>query len=344
MEPILSKEEISDLLSAIKSGAINVDSIQDRGPGYGIPKIAKEIDLFDLYSHEDTSGEMRIPNLDIVLDVFARNFSTTLTNTLQRTFQLEREDIITSNFQSSLMELNNQGAIGIFNIDPLKYGCLFHFDSLLAFTLLEIMLGSSDANELLALERNLTTIEINVLSNIMDGIGEDLSKAMAPVVEMQPELIKVENNFRLVNIVDADTEVLVSKFHLKAGNEKAGELRLIVPSLTLEPLRENFKEIVTITQAAYTWGNFFAEEALETPCTVTARSGMITMNIRELMQLRVGDIVDLGYDPDRPLDIIIEDKPKFFAVPGERNGKKAIHITGQFSNRLGANYGHNSTL
>jgi len=339
LEPILSKEEITDLLSAIREGAINVDSIEDRGPGHGIPKIAHEIDLFGLYNRDDTSGEMRIPNLDIVLDMFARNFGTTLTNTLQRTFQVEREDIVTSNFQSSLMELNNQGAIGIYSTDPLKHGCLFHLDNLLAFTLLEIMLGSSSSNELLALERNLTTIEVNVLKNTMSGLCTDLGRAMSPVVQMKPELIKVENNFRLVNIVDAETEVLVSTFHITSGNEPAGQLRLIIPYLTLEPVREKFKEIVSVTQTAYTWGNFFAKEALEMGCTITAQSGTISMSIREIMQLRNGDIVDLGYDPDRPLDILVEDKPKFSAVPGERNGKKAFHITGPLGNRLGESYG-----
>lgn len=339
MEPILSKEEISDLLSAIKAGVINVDAIEDRGPGYGIPKIAKEIDLFSLYYRDDVSGELRIPNLDIILDIFARNFGTSLTNALQRTFLVEREDIATSSFQNSLLELKNQGAIGIYSTDPLKYGCLFHFNNLLAFTLLEIMLGSSSANELLALERNLTAIEINVLKNTMTGICTDLSKAMKAVVELKPKLIKVENNFRLVNIVDAETEVLVTKFKLKSGNGNSGELRLIIPYLTLEPLREKFKEIVSVTHASYTWGKTFAREALEMPSVVTARSGELTMSVRDILHMQVGDIVDLGYDPDRPIDILVEGQPKFLAIPGERNGKKAIHITTPISNRPGEDHG-----
>lgn len=340
MEPILSKEEIADLLSAIRSGAINVDAIEDRGPSHGIPKIAKEVDLFRLYSRNETGREMRIPNLDIVVDVFARNFCTTLTNTLQRTFHVEREEIITNSFQGSLSALKNQGAIGIFSTDPLKYGCLIHFDNLLAFTLLEMMLGSSSLNEQLALDRNLTTIEINVLKNILNGLCSDLGKAMNPVVDMKPQLIKVENNFRMVNIVDAETEVLVSTFHIQTSSEQAGKLRLIIPYLTLEPVREKFREIVSVTQAAYTWGNIFAKELLEVECDVRARSGTISMSIREIMGMKAGDIVDLGYDPDRPLDILVEDKPKFFAVPGERNGKKAVHVTGPYSNRLGEDYGH----
>jgi len=344
VEPILSKEEIKELLSAIHSGAINVDAIDDQGPGFNIPKIAKDVDLFGLYKHDDTSGEIRIPNLDIVLDVFARNFATTLTNTLQRTFMVERQDIVSNDFQSSLTELNNQGAIGIYSTDPLKHGCLFHFDNLLAFTLLEIMLGSSSDNELLALERNLTTIEINVLKNTMTEICTDLSKAMSQVVIMKPELIKAENNFRMVNIVDAETEVLITTFRITSGNEQAGALRLIIPYLTLEPMREKFKEIVSITQTAYTWGNLFATEALEMNSLVTAQSGKVSMTIRDIMQLQCGDIIDLGYDPNRPLEILVEDKTKFFAVPGERNGKKAFHITGMPSNRLGETYGANGTL
>ncbi len=340
MEPILTKKEIAELLSAIKGGAINVDAIDDRGPGYGIPHIAKEIDLFSLYNRDETSGEMRIPNLDIILDVFARNFGTSLTNTLQRTFQVEREDIVTSNFQNSLMELNNKGAIGIYSTDPLKYGCLFHFDNLLAFTLLEIMLGSSHANELLALDRHLTPIEINVLKTTMTGICNDLSKAMAPVAAIKPSLIKAENNFRLVNIVDAETEVLVGTFRIKAGNEQAGKLRMIIPYLTLEPIREKFKEIVSVTHASYTWGTTFAKEALEMPFLLTARSGSLSLTIRDIINLKKGDIIDLGYDPDRPLDILVEDKRKFSAVPGEQDGKKAFHITGLPGNTIGEQYGN----
>ncbi len=322
MEPILSKQEIADLLAAIKSGAIDVDGVDDKGFGGPVPKSAVDIDLFQLYVHEEISGEMRIPNLDIILDIFARNFSTTLTNALQRTFLVERQEIT------------------IYSTDPLKYGCLFHFDNLLAFTLLEIMLGSSPSSNLMALDRNLTTIEINVLKSTMEGLGPDLAKAMKPVVEMNPGLIKAENNFRLVNIVEEETEVLVTSFRLQAGNDQAGEMRLIIPYLTLEPLREKFKEIVSVAQASYTWGRVFSREVLEMAVLVTARSGTLSMSIRDIMALKVGDIVDLGYDPNRPLDILVEDRPKFFAIPGERNGKKAFHITGPYSNRLGENYGH----
>ena len=73
---------------------------------------------------------------------------------------------------------------------------------------------------------------------------------------------------------------------------------------------------------------------------VIARSGHINMTIRKLLSLQPGDIVDLQYNPDQPLTILIEDQPIFQAIAGERNSKKAFHVTGRYSNRVGGIHGN----
>lgn len=340
MEPILSKEEIKDLLSAVKTGKVSTDNVGVGTSSRFLAALsAREIDLCRVYIHDQDKGETRIPNLDIILDVFARHFATSLTNKLQRNFTVERGEIETTTFQNSLAQLNNKGAIGIYNTDPLKYGCLFHLNNPLAFTLLETMLGSSALNEPLTLNRNLTTIEINILTSTLEAISIDLPKAFTPVIDLNAELLKVENNFRLVNIVDEETEVLVVPFRINSSNQ-AGEMRFIIPYLTLEPMRERFKEIVTVPQATYTWGKIFADRVLDMEANVVARSGLLNMSVRQILQMQQGDIIDLAYNPDRPLTIVVEDRPKFLAVSGERNGKKAIHITGLFNNRQGEPHGN----
>ncbi|PIE59705.1 MAG: hypothetical protein CSA32_02650 [Desulfobulbus propionicus] len=333
MEPILSKDEIAELISAIKSGEVSVDT-PSAGEHLQHPtnRPAQEISLFQVYRKTTKQGEARIPNFDIVVDMFARNFGTSLTNILQRSFTVVRSEITTTTFQQSLNDLNNQGAIGIFSTTPLKYGCLVHFDNFMAFTLLEIMLGSSMAIESITLDRSLTTIEVNILKNTMQSICQDFGKAIHPVVDMTPSLTKVENNFRLVNIVDAEAEVLVASFEIQVAGEKSGKMRFIIPYLTLEPYREEFREMVTVTQAAYGWRRIIYKEAMEMTVTIIARSGLIDMTIGQVLDLKKGDIVDLGYNPDRPLHIVIEKQPKFFAIPGESNGKKAFHITRRYNN------------
>lgn len=341
VEPILTKEEIAELLAAIKAGRVSVDLVVEDGRPRSWPVLASEhLDLFKTYERTHISGEMRIPNLDIVLDSFARKFSTSLTNTMLRNFTVEREDIATTDFQQSLVDLNSQGAVGIYSVSPLKYGCLFHFDTFLAFTLLEIMLGSSQSSESLALDRNLTTIEIAILKTIMTDLCNELSNAMRPVAEVKVQLAKVENNFRLVNIVEPEVEVLVTRFNVRLAGEFCGQVRMIVPYLTLEPLREKFKALVTIAQAAAnTWTELIACETMEMESLVIARSGQITMSIGTILGLQPGELIYLHYNPDQPLTILVEDQPLFQAIAGERNGKKAVHITGRYSNRLGGAHG-----
>lgn len=336
MEPILSKQEIADLLAAIKVGKVSTDFV-DHAPHHRRRHLSSmDIDLFQTYEKVQSSGELRVPNLDIILDDFARRFSTSLTNTLQRNFSVDRDEISVTNFQQSLLDLKSQGAVGIYGLSPLKHGCLFHFDSLMAFTLLEIMLGSSQFSESLALERNLTTIEMAILRTCMQDIGNDMHLAMRPVVEVQTYLTKVENNFRLVNIVDPETEVLVTRFHIRLSGEECGHMCLIIPYLSLEPLREKFKALATITQArTNNWTNKIIKQALDMETPVIASSGRLDMTIRKILTLKPGDIIDLPYNPDQPLTVMVEDQPLFQAIPGERNGKKAFHITGRYRNRLG---------
>lgn len=309
----------------------------DQDPRYRRHHVhSTDIDLLQTYARSHVSGEMRIPNLDIVQDNFARRFTTSLTNTLQRNFSVDREEISTTNFQQSILDLKSQGAIGIYALSPLKHGCLFHFDTLMAFTLLEVMLGSSQSSESLALDRNLTTIEMAILKSCMHDICSDLQAAMKPVVALQASLTKVENNFRLVNIVEPDTEVLVIRFHIRLSGEQCGQMRMLIPYLTLEPLREKFKALVTISQAtANSWTTKIIQETKEMETLVTASSGHFTMSIRKILNLQSGDIIDLPYNPDQPLTVMVEDKPLFQAIPGERNGKKAFHVTGRYSNRGG---------
>ena len=341
MEPILSREEIADLLTAVKTGRIPLEPPAGRvaaRPGRVLP--TRALDLVRTYERGHESGESRLPNFDIVLDTFARNIGVSLTNALQRTFTVAREEILVRTFHESLEDLEHQGAVGIYTMAPLKSGCLFHFDTRLAFTLLEMMLGAARSGESPALERHLTTIEMSILKTTMAMLASELERAMRPVVELQIGLARVENNFRMVNIVEPEAEVLVCRFGLRLGDEEAGRMRCIVPYLSFEPLRDKFRNLVHVGQAAARgWARLFAREVLAMECEVAARSGLIPMTIRRLLALRAGEVIEMPYNPDQPLTVLVEDQPLFTAIAGERNGCRAVHVTGRHSHPRGTTHG-----
>ena len=112
MEPILSKNEITELLVAIKTGKVSADFA---GNGLPSPKHilhATEVNLFRSFESNRGNAEMRIPNLDLIIDSFTRKFSTSLTNTLQRNFVLDREEIAITDFQQSLLDFRRFRGFG----------------------------------------------------------------------------------------------------------------------------------------------------------------------------------------------------------------------------------------
>lgn len=323
MEQILNKTEISELLKAIREGRIPLDLDEKEQDVF---LACSPINLFQLTRPD--SELFRIPNLDIILDLFCRTYATSLTNLLQRNFSITRTSLESYEFQKFMADKHSPGAIGILDMSPLKYGALMIFDAALSFSMLEIMLGASTELGSLHLDRRLTTIELNILKTLLSDACHDIDKSFAQLLEMRTSLIKLENNARLVSIVEPEAEVIVGTFLVKVG-EQSGQIHLVFPFATLEPLREALKQLLNIaTTTQSTWQSVLEDEIQEVETTITALSGTLTLSINQILQLHEGDLLDLDYNPNAPLKVLVEDKVKFFAIPGTHNGKKAISLTG----------------
>jgi len=325
MEPILSKPEIADLLKAIRDGRVSLDFDENQQTQF---LACSPANLFQLTRPD--SKQFRIPNFDIILDAFCRSYASSLSNQLQRSLSITRTALQSFEFQKFMAEKTNPGAIGILDMNPLKYGAMIILDPVLSFSVLEIMLGASAELQSLHLDRRLTTLELTILKTIISDACNDLDKAFSQLLEMHSGLIKLENNARLVSIVEPEAEVIVGTFMVKVG-EHSGEIHLIFPFATLEPLRDSLRELLNIpTITKSSWQNVLEDEVKEVPATITALSGNIILSINQILHLQEGDILGLDYDPNTPLKVLVEDKIKFFAIPGTHNGKKAISLTGVY--------------
>ena len=322
MEPILNKKEIADLLAAIKTGKISLDQSSDDTEFF---RPCSPVNLFNLARPD--REEFRIPNLDIILDIFCRQYATSLTNQLQRTFSITRTSLQSFEFQKFMADKSIPGAIGILDLAPLKHGALIIIDPKLSFTMIEIMLGASSDLESIELTRRLTTIELNILKTLIVDACSDINKAFGALVELKTNLIKLENNARLVSIVEPDAEVIIGTLEAKVG-EHTGQMHLVFPFATLEPLRDLLKELLSLSRTTKSsWQTILEDELEDVPVTLSAQSGIISLSVKRVLHMKPGDILGIDYNPNNPLKILIEEQEKFSAIPGTHNGKKAISIT-----------------
>jgi len=326
VEPILNKEQIAELLVGIKSGQVSTD-LKDDTAGFDQDTYTP-LNLFQMSASSES--RQRIPNLDIILDNFATNFGISLTNQLQRNVTITRTAIETYEFQEYLLSQKEAGAIGVLGLDPLKNGALMVIDTELCFALVEIMLGASNEIAPLQPDRKPTTIELNVLNSTFSQACSDIDKAFVQVVELSSSIVKIESNSRLVSIAEADADVLAGSFQIKVG-PLSGTFDLVFPVATLDPIRDQLRDLLTVKTVHQSgWHDIILEELQKMSTTIIAQSGTITLPVRKVIEFKEGDIIDIDYDPNSPLKVLVEENLKYFAIPGTISGKKAIHLTGVY--------------
>ncbi len=323
-EPLLNKQEVANLIAALKDGEISFSDEEAKNQK-NRKRAAMAIDLFNLtklVGREQT----RIPNLDIIIDIFCKIYTTTLTNKLQRTFNVQRNFMETMLYEEFMASKGKSGTIGVFNLPPLPTGALAVFDQKLSFNLLEIMLGASTEIESPTLDRRLTTLELNVIRGPFNDFCPDMVKAFSQVGRIKASLEKLESNARLISITKPDEEVIAVTLQVSV-REELGNIHIIFPVTTLDPLREQLKELLKISsQKGSRWREVFTEQLQKLPMTVSAQSGEFTMSVRELLQIKKGDVLEINYDLNQPLKIMVEGCHKFNAIAGTHNENKAVSL------------------
>ena len=325
MEPILTQDEIRELLAAIRSGAVPLDD--DGQAGF---RHCRPLNLFDAARHRESDN--RVANFDLIVDAFAKNYATALTNSIQRTCFIQRTRMAGMPFQDYVARgRKNPGGIGMFSLQPLRHSALVALDAGLSFSLVEIMLGASKNIGGPHPERELTTIELSILKSLIALAGDDINRAFAPLTTVKSAMERVERNMRMVSITEPEAEVIVTSFQLTMG-ELTGDIDLVVPLAAIEPLRDKLKELLHVNAVTKnSWQESTRKALTEVEATATAQSGVISMTISDILGLRAGDIIPLDYDPNTPLRILVEDKVKFYGQAGSSGGKKAVAITAVYT-------------
>ena len=323
MEKTLSQKEINDLLQAIASGEVDIESESEAEAAKH-----RELNRLDLFRGQ-TSAKWRVANFDIILDAFARNNGITLANKFKQSASVKRVSLENEDFETFLQDLQEQAVIGIVRFEQLRSAGLLIFDYPLSFCLLEVMLGGASGGGVSIPDRELTSIEVNVLKSVMQEVCQDWDKAFKPLEDIETNLIQAEINPRLVNIVTPDTEMLISRFSVKAGNI-FGQMTLAIPFFALEPYKEKLKnrmfDVITVS-GGQVWTQSLKDELLNVDTEVSAIFASFPLTIREILNLKSGDVIELDALSSEGQMLAVEDKQKFKVVTGVKNGKRAIRIT-----------------
>ncbi len=334
MEKILSKDEIADLLSAVRHGDIQVDpeAAEPASPVAAATARSVKAEECNLFRADGPEG-WKLPNFDLVLDSFAHNYAMSLSTRFQRAVSVKLDAMESMSFDTLLQRLSGRGAIGILQFEPLSGGGLAIFDEQLSFSLVEIVLGGSSESEITAPNRPMSAIELNVIRDVIESACPELNKGFQQLQEVKSSLVKVVSNLRLLNFVLPDAGVVAARFRVSIDSLE-GDITLVFPQTALEPLqRQQQEKVVPVSTVQNTkWRKLVCEELDHMDVEIEALFSTLSLRVRDILNFQVGDVVELGCNPDTPLQVSVEGRPKFYAMAGVQAGKKAIRIMGRIPN------------
>lgn len=325
MERILSKEEIAELLSAVKRGQVAVEPEAETLKEQTAKSVAT-VNLAELQG----AGTWRLDNFDIILDGFAQNLSVSLANRLQRAATVKRSSLDSMEFGDFIAQIPDKSVVAQLRMDPVRWGGLLMYDPMFCYSLIEILAGGSTDGALTVPKRDMTPIEMGMVRNIMLLVCPELAKAFLPLDKIDCGIVRTERNPRLVKLVPPDAGVMVANFDVTLEKWQ-GKMKLLMPHQSLEPYREQLIQgAVTMPPAVQSahWRQILKDELLDVPLHLTAQAAVVTLRVRDILALQVGDVIDLDINPDDPLALLVEGKRKFKGMAGLRDGHKAVKLVG----------------
>ncbi len=324
MEPILSKQEIADLLQTIQQGGGFAEESE-------VPtKLRRHVDYEDISLFEVAIGRdavSAIPNLDFIIDRFSQHYSLSLSRFLQQTITVEKIGCESKTFEDYLRSGTDYRTMAILSSAPLNCGALATYNPHLCFILLEIMLGGVQNLSADLPLRRATKIELDLLKSPMNLVCGDIDRALKPVVDARTELVKITDDKRLISFANPETALIIYAFTVSL-DQVSGTMELVLPVEMFAPYRQTFANLLRFdTFAEKSWSGAVSRNLETLPLTLMAQTGVLELSVKQLIGLEVGDIIPLDFDPGGDLTLLVEGVVKFSGTAGQRHSRRTACIT-----------------
>ncbi|HEX3032841.1 MAG TPA: flagellar motor switch protein FliM [Bacillota bacterium] len=331
MSDILSQSEIDSLLAALSDGPV---AKEDKGSSGGSKAKGKNKDdrhstikVYDFRRPSKFSKE-QLHTIQAIHENFSRLVATYLAAHVRTVVQVNVTSVEQLTYEEVVNSIPNPTIMSIITAHPLEGNIILDLKPSMAFTIIDRMFGGpGDAPDKV---RGLTDIERSVIERIVNGMLEHFAEAWENIVQLEPKLELVESNPQFAQVVSPSEMVVMVTLEMKIG-DKTGIMTICIPYIVIEPVVNKLN--------AHFWYSGLRKknttdhlevlrhniEKARIPMSVIL--GHADLTVGELLDLQIGDVVQLDSPVGRPLGIVVGSKIKFEGTAGLVGSKMGIQIT-----------------
>ncbi len=270
----------------------------------------------------------RLPMAEIVFDRLTRIFANDLRNLMQVTADVELVALQSVRLSVCLEQVARQHLLIVFRALDWDNLGLIAFDAAFVQHLVEVMLGGRHAGtNTTPKSGGFTSIECNIADRIAKLILRDLTSSFAPLAEARFKVDRIENDPRFATIgpVTGSGLNIVMRVRIE---ERVGQVTMILPFATLEPIRDLLLQQFMGEKFGRDriWETHLAEELRQTEMNIEAVLDEQVVQLDRILQLEVGDTLEISRGPDARIVLRSGDVSLFSATPRLTGGQMAAVI------------------
>ena len=324
MAKILSQQEIDALLNNVAAAGGTTAALDDSSPQ---SEIARKAVAYD-FKHPNRVSKDQMRTLESLHSNFAGHLGSALSGITRSVVDIDLLSVDQITYSEFIMSLASPSCTYVFTLSPLEGAGIIDFNPSVVFAFVDRMFGG--IGKTLNTERELTGIEKTIMSKIVNRGFKELERAWHHIIELQIKQTNFESNPQFIQIVPPGETVIVISLQIKMQSS-SGIMTICYPYLTLEGVVNKLSAQNWIDKNKKMMDNSELKlnvrrlNPVQTP--IRAILGSATINIRDLISIKTGDVIKLDKPFDQDIEIIVGDKLKYHARPGLSGHQLAAKIT-----------------
>ncbi len=266
--------------------------------------------------------------LESLHDNFASQFGSSLSGFTRTVVDIDLLSVDQITYQEFISSLSAPSCTYVFSMGPLEGLGVMDFNPQIAFSFVDRMFGGR--GKTVSAERELTGIEKSLIAKIADKAFQSLAKSWDHILKIDFKPTSFETNPQFMQVIPQAETVIVVSLQVKMQNF-SGVMTICYPYLGLESIMDKL--------SAQSWSNGRkkatekslvaqnTQKILPVKAEIVAVLGETTISIRELLEVKAGDVIRLDIAENDDLVLRLGSRPKFMAKAGCSGNQKAVKIT-----------------
>ena len=273
----------------------------------------------------------KLPMLEIILEKFVRQLSTSLRNLTSEAIDVSIEEFSSLRFGAYIDSMKNPFSIVVFKAVEWENLGLLIMENNMIFSFVDVLLGgkksTTQGGEGQDFDRVLTSIEQGLARQIAEVMLGDLSQSFDQISPSSFVFERLESNPNFVSICRPGDAVIVVKLKIELDT-KIKRAEIMIPYKTIEPIKEQMQQVFLGDKFGndLEWETNLIKTLYDVEFSIEAVINEKLSTIKEIAELNIGDTFILDHKKDQDITIRSGNVELFTGRIGKVGDKMAVDL------------------